>query len=445
MAREILRTGDWLVLHHPYYTEWSNFYEHPPLYMWLTAISFKIFGTNDFAAKFFSASMGFGTIIIVYYAAKQIKDSQFAFISAFALLTTQYFWDYARKARLEIPLTFWMALAFFLIVLAYKKKSHWWSLGGGTAVAFAFLTKGIPALSMFGAAFFMYILGFGVSLTGLAFFCSYIAGFLLIIAPWSVLQYIYDEGRFFDWYIFRQVAWSVGGRGQSVTGFAAKLGSYFYYLNELAFQIMIPWFAAAVYGAYRLLRRVKFKESFLRYMPLLTAVIIIIAFTIIPFKKGRYILPAVPFLCMTAAEAFTGWRRNAKFSLWLKRITLVLTSLIIFAALFLPVKFSTQFKTDLKTGAGIIREYTVPGDTMIVYGEKTYSMMQMYTWYIDRPQIQCDSPEDFTERLNTGRYTGLFYGGYVSPDSVKSRPSVIIGDYSVFLSHTDEGSLKIDR
>ena len=51
-AREVLRSGDWFTLKLNGYAD----FDKPPLFVWLVAISFKIFGVTDSAAKFPAAT-----------------------------------------------------------------------------------------------------------------------------------------------------------------------------------------------------------------------------------------------------------------------------------------------------------------------------------------------------------------------------------------------------
>lgn len=54
ISREILVTGDWLTLHF----DGQNWYVHPPLYFWLTALGIKLFGLTEFVVRFWSAFFG---------------------------------------------------------------------------------------------------------------------------------------------------------------------------------------------------------------------------------------------------------------------------------------------------------------------------------------------------------------------------------------------------
>ena len=437
LAREIWRTGDWWVLHHPYQAEWANFYEHPPLYIWLIAIAFKFFGETAFAAKLFSALAGIGSIVVVYYTGRKLRDHSYGFTAGFILLTTQYFLDYSRKARLEIPLTFWILLSFFFLILALRNQKWWWSFFAGNAAALAFLTKGVPAFSALIAAFFGFLLIFGLRKNFWIYSSICFSGFLIIILPWSMIQYIVDEGRFFDWYFFKQVAYSVGGRSTVTPDNTFQYLSIFHYIEKLLTEVMVPWFIVAIYGSYRLIRNHSFNRDRVLYLTLFAALVIIASFSIVLFKKTRYILPAVPFLCFLAAEAFYGRIWYQTFNHWGARIIFSLFTIAVILGCFTPLPFNSNFKSDIVNLIPIVKENTAPGDTLLCYGEKTYTIRQVYSWYFDRPQEICSSSEEFFIKWDSGSYSSGLFAGKWTDESMNSNtesvPKFISGNYRFYL------------
>ena len=81
VALEILKTGDWIMLK---YAEQPD--SKPPLGAWLIAISFKIFGINEFALRFWSAFLGAETVVLVYFFGSEIKNECTGIFSAIFLL-----------------------------------------------------------------------------------------------------------------------------------------------------------------------------------------------------------------------------------------------------------------------------------------------------------------------------------------------------------------------
>src|SRR5512138_226349 len=62
IPREMLERGDFITP----YLNYVKYFEKPPLHYWLNAISFGIFGENEFAARFPGALMGLLTVLLTY-------------------------------------------------------------------------------------------------------------------------------------------------------------------------------------------------------------------------------------------------------------------------------------------------------------------------------------------------------------------------------------------
>ena len=62
-AKEMVRTGDWGNVR----LNGEIILQIPPMFLWLQACSFKIFGINDAAGKLPAVALGFGTILLMYF------------------------------------------------------------------------------------------------------------------------------------------------------------------------------------------------------------------------------------------------------------------------------------------------------------------------------------------------------------------------------------------
>src|SRR5436309_1244284 len=78
VAKEMVRTGDWLTPH------WNSrpWFEKPPLYLWLAATSFKLFGITEFAARLPSALSGVGLVAIVYLLGQRMYSTTVGVLAA---------------------------------------------------------------------------------------------------------------------------------------------------------------------------------------------------------------------------------------------------------------------------------------------------------------------------------------------------------------------------
>ncbi|TAE37590.1 MAG: glycosyltransferase family 39 protein [Runella slithyformis] len=81
-AREMLLTQNyWRVQ-----IDFKPFWEKPPLFFWLQVLSMKIFGVNEFAARFPNAVMGVVTLLTLFFVGKSLINKRFGFLWALAYL-----------------------------------------------------------------------------------------------------------------------------------------------------------------------------------------------------------------------------------------------------------------------------------------------------------------------------------------------------------------------
>ena len=130
------------------------FWEKPPLFIWLQAISMKLFGVNEFAARFPNAICGILTLNLIYYLGRKIYDHKFAMLwvltYAASFLPFLYF-----KSGIIDP---WFNLFIFLSInflLEWfnnnvKSKVNYNAVYAGIFAGLAVLTKGPVALLIIG-------------------------------------------------------------------------------------------------------------------------------------------------------------------------------------------------------------------------------------------------------------------------------------------------------
>jgi len=113
-AREMLQRGDLVV---PMFNDELR-RQKPVLLYWLMAVAYQVFGDNEFAARFWSAVAGLGTVWITYGIARRLFDSQVAWLSGIILATSLMFVVASRAATPDSLLIFCSALAVGLYVRA---------------------------------------------------------------------------------------------------------------------------------------------------------------------------------------------------------------------------------------------------------------------------------------------------------------------------------------
>jgi 4-amino-4-deoxy-L-arabinose transferase-like glycosyltransferase len=117
----------------------------PPVLFWTLALSFKVLGESEWAARLPSVLMGVGTILIVYltgsFAAGRLAGT---FAALIPLGCYEFVARGARECATDSPLVFFSALALYAFVRA-RLNHRWLALSAGAA-GLAILTKGIAGL-----------------------------------------------------------------------------------------------------------------------------------------------------------------------------------------------------------------------------------------------------------------------------------------------------------
>lgn len=131
---------------HPVYTatQFPQFYEHPPLMMWLLSLWFRLFGTGMMAAKGYSVAMVLLTAALTVGVWKQLgfKTS----LGWLPLLMLTLIPDVALAAHnnyLESTMTLFVLASVWLVL---RGKGVGWHVLAGVMLAAAFLTKGPTGL-----------------------------------------------------------------------------------------------------------------------------------------------------------------------------------------------------------------------------------------------------------------------------------------------------------
>jgi 4-amino-4-deoxy-L-arabinose transferase-like glycosyltransferase len=75
-AREMIVSGDYFRVQ----INFDIFWEKPPLFMWLQAISMHLFGINEYAARFPNAIAGLVTLLVIYNLGRKEFDRKFALL-----------------------------------------------------------------------------------------------------------------------------------------------------------------------------------------------------------------------------------------------------------------------------------------------------------------------------------------------------------------------------
>lgn len=336
ISANVVRTGDWLVLHDRPGKPW---FDKPPLYMWSTAILYKLFGVNEFSVRFTSSIFGLATILLVYLFIKMIYDRQTAILASLILLASPHYLHFSKIGMMDVMLTFFITLMIFLFWIGQERPSYlFWS---GIAFALAYLAKGFAAVS--GPAIILLYCALSGNLRFLAK-RQFIAGAVIsivVISSWHLAQYFAcgpDAIKsYFGFHIFKRAATSLEGH----TG-----GLNFY--QKVIFNKNKPW-GVVFYGslAYMIWLIIKDKDKRAILIVSWAAAVFTIC-TVVRTKLHWYIVPIYPALAIASAVALDGFFRRKVFYLIL---FFVLLAMLIQA----PVSWAFKLDFNAKAKAAALR------------------------------------------------------------------------------------------
>ncbi|HRE75080.1 MAG TPA: glycosyltransferase family 39 protein [Flavobacteriales bacterium] len=152
-AREMLVTGDYSTVTINY----QPFWEKPPLFIWMQALSMKIFGVTEFAARFPNVIAGILTLFVLFTAGKQLRNERLAWwwviLYGGSLLPHLYF----KSGIIDPWFNLFIFIAFYRFYLGMesiqdKKHLKHFALAG-LFLGLAVMTKGPVALIIAGGSF----------------------------------------------------------------------------------------------------------------------------------------------------------------------------------------------------------------------------------------------------------------------------------------------------
>ena len=118
VAREMFSSGDYIS------TKLCGclWFEKPALFYWLAALSYRLFGVNEFAARFPSGIAALISILALYFMLWRTGFVRWARVASLALLTSGIFIAYSHAATPDMILTATMTIAILSGYLATRAE-----------------------------------------------------------------------------------------------------------------------------------------------------------------------------------------------------------------------------------------------------------------------------------------------------------------------------------
>jgi len=297
--------------------------DKPPFAYWGQVASYKIFGENDFTARFPSAIAAALVALSIFAWGTRIGGNRMGWWAAIIFTLSLQTFLHAKAAVADMWLVLFVTLAHWSGYELLRDRlspanqtsnikhqtSYWWWMFY-VSLAFGFLAKGpigwIP-LATVAATKFLPLDG---RLASRFKFARGVLFMLAIVALWGVPALIRTHGQFFVVGIGRHVvgrsfATMEGHGANSFAMYLLLLPFYFVtvFVSFFPWSIKLPWLAKQLWQ-----RRDKIDNYLLT-----GAAIIFIIFTLVKTKLPHYTLPAFPLLALLLARKLAAEKAATRF------------------------------------------------------------------------------------------------------------------------------------
>ncbi|MGZ3883568.1 MAG: ArnT family glycosyltransferase [Bacteroidia bacterium] len=205
-AREMVVTGDYSQVQLNY----NPFWEKPPFFIWLQALSMNVFGVNEFAARFPNAVCGILSMVVLFFIGKKTNSPAFGLTWVLVYAGTLLPHFYFRSGIIDPWFNLFIFLSFYNILIHLNNpvgrdavKS---ALLAGFFLGIAVLTKGPAAVVIIGTCAFVYwALKRFQKVTSWNHLLLFLLSFLVTGCSWFIVELLNGNGAvikaFFDYQV----------------------------------------------------------------------------------------------------------------------------------------------------------------------------------------------------------------------------------------------------
>ena len=309
-------------------------YSHkPPFLFWLIHLSWLIFGVNEVTPRLIPMLFGMANLLLVYRIALLLwpGDRKTARYAALLLASTLIYLVWSFLVIYEMLLTFWVLLAVFGVLLAFRQRGFkGWGLVS-IGIAGGILTKGpvvlLHVVPLLLGAFWWGELRKGEGFSWIAKAIGAILLGILLAGFWVIPAVIRGGPAYRHAILWHQTAERV------VSSFAHQRPVWWYF--PMIPVVFLPWIFLK--GAWTGLFS---KEGIGEMGTKACAVWFLSTFVILSLVSGKqvyYLLPSIPGMILVVARNFSRWEERFP-TRYRRPWTIAITMVILGSgALFLPM------------------------------------------------------------------------------------------------------------
>ncbi|MEM1136730.1 MAG: glycosyltransferase family 39 protein [Bacteroidota bacterium] len=145
-----------MLQHHQWFTPTVTgefYYKKPAAYSWLIALSYSLFGVNEFSTRLFSQLAFIGIAYLGFIAGRKYVNTNFGIWNALLVLSCVdvIFYFSVTGGEIDLVFSFLIVLMVYILFHFYEKKQYLAMFSLSYAIAaIATLTKALPAIAFIG-------------------------------------------------------------------------------------------------------------------------------------------------------------------------------------------------------------------------------------------------------------------------------------------------------
>ncbi len=188
-AREMMESGDYLRVQ----INFQPFWEKPPFFFWLQVVSMKLFGINEFAARFPNALLGFIYMVTLYFIGKKHFNGKFGLLWALLFTASLLPHVYFKSGIIDPLFNFFIFLSIYFMAVALKNKDEksllLYALLSGIFSGLSVFTKGPVGFLLLGMTLFIYlVIDRFKSFPSIRKILFFLVGFIFVVGCWISLE-----------------------------------------------------------------------------------------------------------------------------------------------------------------------------------------------------------------------------------------------------------------
>ena len=205
-AREMIASGNYFSVQ----INFTRFTEKPPLFFWMQVVSMKVFGVNEFSARFPNAICGIVTLVVLFRIGKQIFNEQFARIWVMVYLGTFVTFLYFKSGIIDPWFNLFIFLAiyhFYSLTTSVQVNRLKHLVLTGVFLGLAVLTKGPVAILIALLTYLVVVVlnRFRFFINGKEFVTIFVTT-LIVCFAWFGVDLIQNGPSFLIEFLQRQIA-----------------------------------------------------------------------------------------------------------------------------------------------------------------------------------------------------------------------------------------------